>query len=331
VSHPGEVERWHILADWLEDQQDPRAELARLRFLLHAEPDHPERNGRASRQLELLDQGFAPVVPTWTNSIGMQFAVILPGSFWMGSPNTEEGHDSDEVRHFVTLAQPYFLGVYPVTVGEFRKFVETTGYRTEGERGEGSYGLVNGAWRQDTSVTWASPGFAQTERHPVVCVSGNDAQAMVAWLNEAEKDSGLIYSLPSEAQWEYAYRAGTTTAYFWGETPDRANEFAWYSQNAGRVTHPVGSRKPNPWGLYHMAGLVEEWCLDQGNVTDLSVESEGDEEVRILRGGSWYDSEYGSVTRCRAASRRGFSPETAMSGLGFRLAALGQPGGASLP
>jgi uncharacterized protein (TIGR02996 family) len=319
ATHPGEVERWLILADWLEDQQDPRAELARLRFLLHTEPNHPERQQRQARQLELLDCGLPPVVPTVTDSVGIEFALVLPGSFWMGSPDDEPGHSAYEIWHRVTLTQPFYLGVYPVTVGAFGRFVTATNYQTEAEKSGGAHGYLQGRWQWDPSITWRTPGFAQTERHPVVCVSWNDAQEMVSWLNQVEANSGLVYSLPTEAQWEYACRVGTETAYWFGEA-HKLGEYAWFYDNAGKQTHPVETKLPNPWGLWHMSGNVWEWCADwygdypAEEVTDpLGVSGGAD---RVIRGGSW-NSYYSS---CTAAVRLTDSPEDRNINLGFRLA-----------
>jgi uncharacterized protein (TIGR02996 family) len=318
AAHPGEVERWHILADWLEDQQDPRAELARLRYLLYAEPEHPERPARLARELALLAAGLAPVVPTWTNTVGMSFALVLPGTFRMGSPKSERYRKSHERSHRVTLTRPFFLGVCPVTVGEFEHFVAATNSRTEAERSGGAYGFVGGEWKQDATVTWRSPGFAQTERHPVVCVNWNDAQDMIAWLNEQEK--GLVYSLPTEAQWEYACRAGTETANFLGEDDEGLDEYAWFAYHSQERTHPVATKKPNAWGLSDMHGNVWEWCADwygdypTGKVVDPPGASRG--SYRVSRGGSWY----GVAANCRSAARTYSDPDAGDTTSGFRLA-----------
>src|SRR5205823_56217 len=113
-----------------------------------------------------------------------------------------------------------------------------------------------------TSTSGRNPGFAQDERHPVVCVSWNDAMAMVDWLNERESTPGLVYSLPTEAQWEYACRAGTETAYFFGNDPAKLGDYAWFANNSESKTHPVETKEPNPWGLYQISGNIWEWCED---------------------------------------------------------------------
>jgi uncharacterized protein (TIGR02996 family) len=300
AAHPAELDRWLVLADWLEDQGDPRAELARLRYLLHTEPDHLERAQRHARQLALLESGLAPVVPTWTNSLGMELALILPGSFWMGSPDAEQWRSNDEQRHRVNLTQPFFLGVYPVTVGEFGRFVAATNYNAGSE--------------------WRHPGFAQTDRHPVVNVSWNDAQALVAWLNQVEGNSGLVYALPTEAQWEYACRAGSETDYWWGNDENKLGEYAWFDGNSGNATHPVDTKQPNSWGLWQMQGNIWEWCADlygdypTGEVTDPSGASGGSR--RVFRGGAWSND----PARCRSAYRGYSDPGNRFTYIGFRLA-----------
>jgi uncharacterized protein (TIGR02996 family) len=320
VAHPLELERWLILADWLEDQQDPRAELARLRFLLQTEPEHPQRAERQARQRELLEAGLAPVVPTWTNSLGMTFALILPGTFSMGSPETEADRSEDETLHPVTLSRPVFLGTSPVTVGAFGRFVAATNYQTEAEKSGGAYGYLQGRWKQDPSITWRNPGFTQTEAHPVVCVSWNDAQDMVAWLNQVETNSGLVYSLPTEAQWEYACRAGSETAYWWGEA-NKLGEYAWFDENSEKKTHPIQTKKPNPWGLFDMHGQVWEWCADWYDdypteaVEDPPGPSGG--SFRVGRGGSWYSG----PASCRSARRGAGAPGYRRADRGIRLAA----------
>ncbi len=320
--HPGELDRWLILSDWLEDQGDPRAELARLRYLLHVEPDHPERAVRLTRQLALLEGGLSPVVPVRSdNVLGMPLALMLPGTFQMGSPETEEDRADDEELHPVTLTEPFYLGVYPVTVGEFEEFVGATKYQTETEKGGGAYYWTGSKWEKDAKITWRNPGFAQTDRHPVVCVNWNDAQAMVSWLNEDEAKSGLVYSLPTEAQWEYGCRAGSGAAYFWGDKPGKLGEYAWFEENSGETSHPVETKRPNPWGLWQVHGNIWEWCEDwYGEYLTEVVENprgclSGGSD-RVLRGGCWD----GDARCCRSANRGSYDPANRITSDGFRLA-----------
>jgi uncharacterized protein (TIGR02996 family) len=302
VAHPLQAERWLILADWLEDQQDPRTELVRLRWQYHHEQEHPDFETRRQRLVDLWAGGLAPLVPTLTNSIGMSFVLIPPGSFWMGRPYGA----NDQFHHRVTLTEPFFLGRYPVTVGEFKLFLEETGHKPA-------------ARSSSEAGTWDAPGFQQSDRHPVVFVDWKDAQAMAAWLTRKEK--GMVYSLPTEAQWEYACRAGTATMYFWGDDADRLGEYAWFQENSGKETHPVETKKPNPWGLWQMPGNVWEWCQDwyddytEGDARDPKGAARG--TFRVLRGGGWLnDSSF-----FRSAYRVRNYPSFRRASYGFRLAA----------
>jgi uncharacterized protein (TIGR02996 family) len=310
VAHPTQTDRWLVLADWLEDQGDPRAELARLRWQLHAEPDHPEREQRATRQMRLL-KDLDPVVPAWTNSLGARFALILSGSFWMGSPTDEAGRYDDEVHQRVTLAEPFFLGTSAVTVGEFERFVTDTGYQTDAERGDGASGYINEGWRRDGSINWRNPGFEQGAQHPVVCVSWNDVQVLIAWLNRTVASPGQVYSMPTEAQWEYACRAGSQTVYFWGNSTKPMENYAWFISNSDKKTYPRETKKPNPWGLYHMTGNVWEWC------ENWYAENNG----RAIRGGSWYVP----PRECRSARRCRCDASARFSSYGVRLALAARP------
>lgn len=261
------------------------------------------------------------------NSVGMKFAYIPPGTFQMGSPNSETGRSDNETLHTVTLTEPYYLGVYPVTVSEFEKFVQATEYRTEAETKGGGFGLVEGSWKQNAKINWRTPGFVQTPRHPVVCVSWNDAKSMVAWLNTIEANSGLVYFLPTEAQWEYACRAGTQTAYFWDDDKNQLGDYAWFVDNSESRTHPVETKKPNRWGLWHMSGNVYEWCEDwdgpypSGTVRDPKG-GEPQYLARVRRGGSWRHD----AKRCRSASRDAYFPYSCVTFDGFRVAVSFKPG-----
>jgi uncharacterized protein (TIGR02996 family) len=324
AAHPDEGDRWLVLADWLEDQSDPRAELVRLRWQYHYQPDHAEFEARRQRLVTLQGSALAPVIPTITNSLGMSLALIPPGAFWMGSPAEESDHRPDELLHQVTLTQPFFLGIHPVTVGDFRRFVTATDYKTEAERGDGAKGYNSGSWVQTSGRNWRTPRFAQRPRNPVVCVSWNDAQKMIRWLNKQEAKTGLVYSLPTEAQWEYACRAGTQTAYFWGDEHTPVGEYAWYKDNAKLRTRPVAEKKPNAWGLYDMAGQVWEYCHDsyaeypEGPAVDPpGADASTPRARRVQRGGSWFV--YASY--CRAAHRAHDAQNSRDTHSGFRLAA----------
>ena len=228
----------------------------------------------------------------------------------MGSPEGEKAQGKDELQQEVELTHPFYLGVYDVTVGQFKMFVKETDYQTEAEKGQGAWLFANGSWQSDPLANWQNPGFDQNDDHPVVCVSWNDAKAFCNWLSRKEKRK---YQLPTEAQWEYACRAGTTTAYSFGDDPKDLGDYAWYSDNAGWRIHPVGEKKPNPWGLYDMHGNVWQWCqADYGpypskDVIDPINTIKGSIDARVSRGGSWD----GNAGWCRAAARPGAHRATA--------------------
>ncbi len=250
-----------------------------------------------------------------------EMVVIPAGTFRMGSPDDEKGRDSDEGPvHSVRIAEPFALAAREVTVGEFRAFVEATGYRTEAEKGKGCATWDGAKWAYDAKRSWRAPGFVQGEDHPVVCVSWNDARAYLQWLSQEAKRT---YRLPSEAEWEYAARAGSTTARYWGEGPDGACDFANVADRALNAhspkihqcddkfvyTAPVGSFKANAFGLEDMLGNVWEWTQDcwndayRGAPSDGSAWTGGDCGRRVVRGGSWDDEP--DVVRSADRSRVG--------------------------
>ncbi|MFZ4083771.1 MAG: formylglycine-generating enzyme family protein, partial [Pirellula sp.] len=268
-----------------------------------------------------------------TNSIGMKFRLIQPGTFMMGNERSveelieqfpemknwnREWITRSDPSHSVRMSKGYYLGKYAVTVGDFKRFVDKVGYKTEGERdGKGAYGWTGKEWKQDAKITWRNPGFTQTDQDPVVCVSWNDAESYCQWLSELE---GKSYRLPTESEWEYACRAGSRTAYCFGDGEARLSEYAWYYGNSGNKTHPVGQKAPNAWGLYDMHGNVWECCSDWygdylgGTLTDPTGASTG--SYRVFRGGCWDNG----AAYCRSACRLRFDPSIRRSALGFRLA-----------
>lgn len=266
--------------------------------------------------------------------------VALPeGTFTMGSPPDEQGRSDDEGPPHPVKIAPFALGRTAVTVGEFKRFVAASGYKTEAERnpGQGIRTYEEGSYDWTKGASWRRPGFAQTDEHPVVGVSWNDAQAYVKWI--AEK-TGKAYRLPSEAEREYAARAKTTTSRFWGDDPDQAcrygnvadrafkkafPKFPWPTHicDDGYVhTAPVGSFYPNSFKLYDMIGNVWEWAQDcshdnyKGAPGDGSAWESGDCGRRVERGGSWSNV----PSNARAALRFGDQPDFRDSNLGFRLA-----------
>ena len=257
------------------------------------------------------------------NSVGMKLKRIPAGELLMGSPENDPDVSNDEKpQHRVRITQPFYLGIHQVTRGQFRRFIEATRYQTEAEKdGKGGWGwdASAGKWFQNPKFTWRSPSFDQTDDHPVVNVSWNDATAFSDWLSRQE---GQEYRLPTEAEWEYACRAGTTTRFSFGDEENALGQYAWYSANASNQTHPVGERKPNAFGLYDMHGNVWEWCWD-GYDADYYKRSPADNPrgpepaaPRVIRGGSWRIG----PQNARSAYRGWDLPENRSNDLGFRLA-----------
>ncbi len=273
------------------------------------------------------------------NSLGMKLVSIPPGRFMMGSPETEPSREAQETPHEVELTNGFYLSAHEVTVGQFKQFVNATKFRSDGERDEkGAYG-IDGAGKIEkmhAKFTWRSPGFEQTDEHPVVNVSWSDAKAFCKWLSEKEKKS---YRLPTEAEWEHACRAGTKAAYAHGDDPEglatmgngadataRAKYPGWSIGIQGKdgyiFTAPVGQFKANAFGLHDMHGNVWEWCEDwyepnsypKGKQVDPTGPTTG--KAKVQRGGGWSSDS----KRLRSAARIGRDP-SAYRGcyLGFRV------------
>jgi formylglycine-generating enzyme required for sulfatase activity len=176
-----------------------------------------------------------PVVQA--NSIGMKLVLVPPGEFLMGAADSEKDAEGEKPQppHRVRITKPFYLGVYLVTQAEYERVMQ------------------------------AKPShFAPEPKRPVDQVSWGDAEEFCQKLSALpeEKALGRVYRLPTEAQWEYACRAGTTTRWSCGDDENRLRDYAWTVENSGHQTHPVGQKMPNPWGLYDMHGNVFEWCQD---------------------------------------------------------------------
>ena len=226
-------------------------------------------------------------LPESADSIGMEFKLIPAGTFTMGDASGQD----DETPHEVTLTKPFKMGVHEVTQAQYEQ------------------------------VMGVNPSEYKGANNPVEMVSWEDAVEFCRRLSElpAEKEAGNVYRLPTEAEWEYACRAGTTTMYSFGDDESDLRNYAWYLRYSGGGTHPVGGKKPNAWGVYDMHGNVWEWCQDwygdypSGSVTDPSGAKSG--ETRVFRGGSW------SMTpeHCRSATRFGGFPWYRNGYFGFRV------------
>jgi formylglycine-generating enzyme required for sulfatase activity/uncharacterized membrane protein len=269
----------------------------------------------------------------FTNSVGMKFRLIPPGEFDMGSSDEEitaliaQGKRrglldwmlaefrTEAPRSRAVIEQPFYLGAYEVTVADFRKFVEETQYKTDGEKsGDGGWGDFEGKWVRRPEHIWRTPGpWTLSDQQPVVHVSWNDARAYCDWLSAKE---GRRYVLPGLAQREFAARAGTTKLYGASDLVTALDPVAWTSDNlpADRKRQPqhVGLKEANPFGLHDMLGNVWEWCEEwqPGQVGNR----------RSLCGGGWHTD----ALRARPANRGGGEPDKAWdSAVGFRVAIVG--------
>jgi formylglycine-generating enzyme required for sulfatase activity len=320
----------------------------------HATSQLPRLRGDIG-PVALLDVTPRPGHPrTITNSIGMTLTLIPPGEFMMGSDATDTDAQDDEFldkasgkkeKHRVRITRPFHLGVTEVTRGQFRRFVDDAGYRTEAEKdGKGGYGWneEKKEFEQNPRYNWQNAGFEQTDDHPVVNVSWNDAQAFIAWLSRKE---GQTYRLPTEAEWEYACRAGTTTRFACGDDPEGLAAVGnvadgtakekypdWKGTIAARdgfvYTAPAGRYRSNAFGLFDMHGNVWEWCSD-GYAAGYYEQSPADDptgsvgsQSRAIRGGGWYTD----PRNCRSAFRFRYAQGDRYDYLGFRVA-LAQTGG----
>ncbi|MCP4109159.1 MAG: SUMF1/EgtB/PvdO family nonheme iron enzyme, partial [Desulfobacteraceae bacterium] len=227
-----------------------------------------------------------------TNSLGMKFVYIPPGEFIMGSPEKEKYRKDDETQHTVKLTKGFYMQTTPVTQKQWKAMM-----------GDNPSHFKN-----------------QGDECPVESVSWYDTQDFIEKLNALE--GANLYRLPTEAEWEYACRAGSDWAYCFGNNSEKLAEYAWFNENSNRHTHPVAQLQANLWGIYDMHGNVWEWCQDwYGNYTPSAVtDPEGHSKglSRVLRGGSWDDA----AGFCRSAFRDKFGHGFRYGHDGFRLVLL---------
>jgi len=254
--------------------------------------------------------------------IKLEIVSIPKGSFQMGSNN----YDSEKPIHEVKIEKAFYMGKYPITVGQFKRFVEETRYQTTAEKEGGAY-IYTGSWEKKKDANWRNPYFKQTDKHPVVCISWLDAVKFCEWLSiETDKK----YRLPTEAEWEYACRGGTTTPFHFGETI--TTELVNYDGNYPYGGAPKGEwrkqmvevdyfKHANNFGLYQMHGNVWEWtCSDYGKYSENNHLkcSSNNSANKSLRGGSWCDS----ADLCRSADRLNLTPDFRFNYFGFRVVSV---------
>ncbi len=224
------------------------------------------------------------------DGVAMRFVLIPAGSFVMGSPDNT-GEEDEWPQHKVAITRPFYLGQFEVTQAQWEK------------------------------VMGGNPSEFQGAQRPVDHVSWNDCQR---FLEKLATRTGRTFALPTEAQWEYACRAGSTTPWSFGDRAASAGDYAWLGENSGGRTHDVGGKKPNAWGLYDMHGNVWEWCADfyEKHAYARSAPSDppgpAQSEGHILRGGAWGED----ALNVRSALRNCNGPDGAHNGIGFRCVML---------
>ena len=295
---PGDTTTWLVLADWLEEQGDPRGELLRLSLDQRRSDRGKDAPAGQKRLLHLLEAGVRPCLPAIGNSLGMVFVLIPPGTFWMGSPSRESGRYPDESPlHEVEITRPFYLGIHSVTQEQYERVV-----------GRNPSGFVVGG-SSESRVTGLD-----TRHFPVESITWNDAAAFCRMLSAvpAEKRAKRAYRLPTEAEWEYACRAGSSRPYHFRSRLGQHHANFNGPRSLGRPC-PVGSYPPNAFGLYDMCGNIWNWCNDWFDTDYYRVSPRqappGPEPTgrHVFRGGSWYSVRRNCRAACRSADSDGFA------------------------
>ncbi len=270
------------------------------------------------------------------DGVTFQMVQVPAGEFVMGSPPGEAMRQEDEgPQHRVRITKGFWMGRFEVTVAQFARFAGLTGYRTTAEYAGGAWNITEALKQEwEKGLNWRKTDYNQMPNAPVVLVSWDDAQAYCRWLSEA---TGRAFSLPTEAEWEYACRAGSTTAFQWGDGDEGGEGWLNGADEKLRSKHPqwhtfpfsdgslyaakVGSYRGNAWGLHDMHGNVWEWCQDWYNPQYYATSPEADpfngqmDRFHVVRSGSWLC--YPGF--CRSSVRRKYAPEYTTCDLGFRV------------
>jgi formylglycine-generating enzyme required for sulfatase activity len=262
-------------------------------------------------------------------NLGPKMVVIPAGSFRMG--DIQGGGYNDEKPVHTSSVEKFAMSKYEVAVGDFKKFVNVTGYKTDAEKRDSCFTYKDEKWSGYKGINWRNLNYYQNNNHPAVCISFNDAIAYAKWLSQ---QTGEVYRLPTEAEWEYAARAGTETLRYWGNDPDFACSYANVHDNISKQnnglssiphnctdgyvkTAPVGSFKANQFGLFDMLGNVWEWTCSEYEKIYNGKEKQCVKKSKslVMRSSSWFDD----PETVRSANRDGFSPTNSFDDSGFRL------------
>ncbi len=272
-------------------------------------------------------------------NVAIEMVPIAGGSFTMGSPADEENRGDDEGPQHQVEIEPFWMGKYEITWDQYDAWgekLDTVRREIAGIQATEADLMVDGITRPTEPYTDMSFGMGKGKR-PAICMTQHAARTFCKWLSAA---TGRYYRLPTEAEWEYACRAGTTTAYSFGDDPAELDDYAWYFDNTNDEYEKVGEKKPNPWGLFDMHGNVAEWVLDQYHSDAYQRRGAGPTKnpleipttlyPRIVRGGSWQDDAELLRSSVRVASSAEWKEEdpqipqsiwyhTNALGVGFRV------------